>query len=81
MRWKFGVIPDVFRAGAGPHDLGSGDNTGDTLPELLVEPDAEPTLYDDEDPGEEREDADHWPNVVVRNTPHVWCLPCALFPF
>jgi hypothetical protein len=80
MRRKYGMIPDVFRAGAGPHNLGSGDNTGDTFPELLAQSDAEPTLDDDDDPGEEREDADHWPNVVVRNTPHVWCLPCALFP-
>ena len=80
MRRKFGVIPDVFRAGAGPHDLGSGDNTGDTFPELLAQSDAEPTMGDDDDPGEEREDADHWPDVVVRNTPHVWCLPRASFP-
>ena len=79
MRWKFGVIPDVLRAGAGSHDLGSGDNTGDTFPELLAQSYAEPTLYDDDDPGEEREDTDHWPNVVVRNTPHVWRLPCTFF--
>jgi hypothetical protein len=33
-----GIFPRVIRAGAGPHDLGSGDNEGDTFPELIVQP-------------------------------------------
>ncbi|KAF9780741.1 hypothetical protein BJ322DRAFT_1163397 [Thelephora terrestris] len=31
----------VIRAGAGPHDLGSGDHEGDTFPELTVQPNDE----------------------------------------
>ncbi|KAF9780742.1 hypothetical protein BJ322DRAFT_279145 [Thelephora terrestris] len=40
-----GIFPRVIRAGAGPHDLGSGDNEGDTFPELIVQP------YDEYDNG------------------------------
>ena len=80
MRMRLRWFPKVIRAGAGPHDLGPGDNTGDTFPDLLVQSDAEPTSSDDDDPGEEWEDTDPLPSVVIRNTPHVWCLPCALFP-
>ena len=77
-RWMF---PKVIRAGAGPHDLGSGDNIGDTFPELAVQPDAEPTTSGDEnlrgqwDPTTDDEDEDDDPDVVVRNTPYVWLLP------
>jgi len=44
-------IPKKIRAGAGPHDLGSGDNQGETFPELTVQSDAELTASDDEDLG------------------------------
>ena len=53
------LFPKVIRAGAGPHDLGPGDNAGDTSPELIVQSDAELT------------DTDLEPDIVVRNTPYV----------
>ena len=53
------LFPKVIRAGAGPHDLGPGDNAGDTLPELVAQSDAELT------------DTDLEPDIVVRNTPYV----------
>ena len=73
MRMRLRWFPKVIRAGAGPHDLGPGDNTGDTFPDLLAQSDAEPASSDDDDPREEWEDADLLPNIVIRNTPHVWC--------
>jgi len=36
------LFPKVIRASGGPHDLGPGDNTGNTFPELLVQSGAEP---------------------------------------
>jgi len=45
------VFPKVVRAGAGPDDLGSGDNRGDTLPELAVRCNVENTESGDQDPG------------------------------
>ena len=49
MRSYLGLIPRVIRAGAGPHDLGSGENRGNTFPELTSRYDAEPMSVD-EDP-------------------------------
>ena len=71
--------PKVFRAGAGPHDLGSGDNRGETFPELAVESNAESTT----DGGGDLEgqlylttnDTDSEPIIVIRNTPYVLFLP------
>ena len=37
------LFPKVIRAGAGPHDLDPGDNSGDAFPDLMVQPDPEPT--------------------------------------
>jgi len=31
------MFPKVIKAGAGPHDLGSGDNHDETFPELTVQ--------------------------------------------
>ena len=42
-------VPDKIRGGAGPHDLGSGDNRGGAFPELAVRYDDEPTVSEDED--------------------------------
>ena len=74
------LFPKVIRAGAGPHDLGPGDNTGDAFPELMMEADDEPTAGDDGDREGQRtpttDDTDLEPDAVVRNTPHVWFLPC-----
>ena len=80
MRMKLRLFPKVIRAGAGPHDLGSGDNTDDTFPDLLVQLDAESTLSSDDDPEEEGEDTDLEPGNVIRNTPSVWYSQRALFP-
>ena len=75
MRSRKWMFPKVIRAGAGPHDLGSGDNRGDTLPELRMQPDAEPTTSGDEDPrgqlGLIPDGADPELDIVVRNTPYV----------
>jgi len=78
------MFPEVIRASAGPHDLGSGDNRGDTFPELAVQYGAEPMVGSDGNLG------DHWgptadgtdsePDIVVRNTPSVWFLSCPLTP-
>ena len=65
-RGPLGLFPKVIRAGAGPHDLGPGDNTRDAFPELMMESDAEPT---DDDSLEQ--------DVVIRNTPYVRFLLCA----
>ena len=37
------LFPKVIRAGAGPHDLGPGDNIGGAFPDLIVQPDPEST--------------------------------------
>jgi hypothetical protein len=79
MRGPLALFPKVIRAGAGPHDLGPGDNTGDTFPELTVQSDAEAS--GNEDYGEEwapiTENTGLQPDIVIRNTPYVWFLPPA----
>jgi len=64
---------EIIRAGAGPHDLGSGDNKGDTFPELVVQSDVEPTTSGDPDLEGQPDLTAHDTSdlVVVRNTPHV----------
>ena len=83
MRSLLGLIPRVIRAGAGPHDLGLGENIGDTFPELTSRSDAEPTSVD-EDPGRQRDPATHDTDaeldMVIRNVPYVWLSACPLFP-
>lgn len=80
-RKRLGLFPKVIRAGAGPHDLGSGDNRGGTFPELLSQSDDEPTTSGDEDLRGEwdyaADDTGSESDVVVRNTPYV-CPFCAL---
>ena len=84
MRWKIYFFPEVLRAGAGPCDLGSGDNRGDAFPELTVRTNAESTTSDSEDPGRQqyptRDDTGSEPDIVVHNTPHVWFLQCPFIP-
>ena len=48
MEFKLRLFPKVIRAGAGPHDLGSGENRGSTFPELTVRSDAEPMSGDED---------------------------------
>ena len=48
MQFKLRLFPKVIRAGAGPHDLGSGENRGNTFPELAVRSDAEPMSGDED---------------------------------
>lgn len=76
------MFPEVIRAGAGPHDLGSGDNEGETFPELTAGTDSEPTTSDAGDlGGQPIDDADAEPDVVVRNMPLVWLRHAPSFLF
>ena len=72
------LFSKVIRAGAGPHDLGPGDNTGGAFPELIVQSDAEATTSDDEGHGRQwaptADDINPQPDTVIRNTPYVWFL-------
>ena len=75
----FWTIPKVIRAGAGPHDLGSGENEGDTFPELTVRLADELTASDNDFDGKggpNTDDNDSKPDVVVRNARYVLFLPC-----
>ena len=53
----------VIRAAAGPHDLGPGDNKGNTFSELM----AQPNIKDEDD-------TDLEPDIVIHNTPSVWLV-------
>jgi len=68
MRSRKWIPPKVIRAGAGPHDLGPGDNRRGTLPELTAQSDVKLTMTSDED------DIDDESDIVVRNTPCVCYL-------
>ena len=81
----FGIFPKVIRAGAGPHDLGSGENEGDTFPELMVQRDDELTASGCDFDGEWGPNSDvnnSEPDIVVHNAQYVLLLflPCSLFP-
>ena len=77
MRKRMGLYPTVMRAAAGPHDLGSGDNRGNTFPELIAR--QHPTAGDEGDPmpgGDEEwdpaaADASSDQDIVIHNTPYV----------
>ena len=81
MHFKLWFLREAIRAGAGPHDLGSGENRGGTFPELSVQSNAEP-VSDDEDPGGQLDpttnNTDSEPDTVIRNVPDVRRFP---FPF
>jgi len=72
------MFPKVIRAGAGPHDLGPGDNKGDTFPELVEQRDPEGTESGGEDLGRGRGsatgDTGSESSAVVGNSPYVWFL-------
>jgi len=76
------MFPEVIRASAGPDDLGSGENRGDTSPELTVQYSAESMVDNVGDLGGQwspsTDSSDSEPDTVVRNTPSVRCLPCLL---
>ena len=81
MRWRMSIFPKVIRAGAGPHDLGSGDNMGDALPELAIQSDVERTTDSDDDlegQWSPAADDDGFEPVFVRNTPSVLFLQRSL---
>ena len=82
MRLELGFLPRVIRAGAGPHDLGSGETEGNTFPELTARVDAEP-MGGDDDPGEQWDSATDGTgselDMVVRNVPYV--CPLYVLPF
>ena len=83
IRGLFALFPKVIRAGAGPHDLGPGDNAGNTFPELIVRTGDEPTASGNEDREGQwaptAEDTDFEADIVIRNTPHVWFLLFSIF--
>jgi len=80
MRWRklMPMFPKVIRAGAGPHDLGPGDNRGGTFPELAVQYGSENTESNDQDPRRQSVPTTHGTgsrsNIVVRNPKPVWFL-------
>ena len=67
-RGPLGLFPKVIRADPGPHDLGPGDNTGDTFPMLAVQSDNETTG-----------DSDVEPSIIIHNTPNVWFVQYRIF--
>ncbi|KAF9789175.1 hypothetical protein BJ322DRAFT_526146 [Thelephora terrestris] len=73
MRSEFGIFPRVIRAAAGPKDLGSGENRGETFPELTVRSGAGPVSAE-RDPGEQwslaTDDTGPEPDMVIRNEPY-----------
>lgn len=76
VRKQMGLFPRVIRASAGPHDLGSGHNRGDTFPELVAQPGSPPDDEDDPMGGDGERDlvtgeACSDQGVVVRNVPDV----------
>ena len=65
-------IPKVMKGGAGPHDLGSGDNQGKTFPELVVQSGVgSPTNVGDDlggQPGSIGEGTDLGPGSIIQET-------------
>jgi hypothetical protein len=80
VRWRMSLFPQVIKASAGPHDLGSGENTDDAFPELTMQSDAEHIAGGDDDlEGQWALDADgngSEQGVVVHNMPSVRFLYC-----
>ena len=76
------LFPKVIRASGGPHDLGPGDNSGNTFPELLVQSGAEPATTSYGGLGGEwdltEDETEPEPDIVVQNTSYVWHFP---YPF
>ena len=85
MRKRMKLFPEVIRAGAGPHDLGPGDNAADGYPELTACSHVRFTPYHDKGLGgphaSTTDDLNHEQDIVVRNTPHVLSFIHTLFPF
>ena len=81
---RLGLFPRVIRAGAGPHDLGSGENRENTLPEVMARSDAGPTTTGGEDlerqwdhPADNYTSAER--DMVVHNVQYVRFLRVLLF--
>ena len=72
------MFPKVIRAGAGPHDLGPGDNRGGSFPELAVKYGTEHTEGGDQDLGGQSvpttNDTSSGSNIAVQNPSYVWFL-------
>ena len=82
MRSRKWFFPRAIRAAAGPHDLGPGDNIGDTFPELAVWTDAEPTTSSEDFGGQwglTADATDFESDVVVRNTSYVGFSPSQFY--
>ena len=73
MRLELGIFPRVIRGGAGPHDLGPGENERDAFPELTARSDAE--SMSDKVPGGLRDlvtnDTGFELDAVIRNVLYV----------
>jgi len=86
MRWRkwLPMFPKVIQAGAGPHDLGPGDNTGGAFPELTVRHNPEHTGSDGLDLGGQwgpaTNDTSSGSSIVFRSPKSVWFL-LSLFVF
>ena len=76
---RFRTFPKEIRAGAGPHDLGSGDNREGASPKLTVQSGAELTTSGNKGLGRQlgpiTEGTGSEPGTVVPSTPLVWFLP------
>ena len=73
-RKRFELFPKVIRAGAGPHNLGSGENGGDAFPESTVELDDEVTASGDDVNGQwdpNTDDHNSEPDIFAHNTHYV----------
>ena len=79
MRLELGIFPRVIRGGAGPHDLGPGENEGDAFSELTVRSDA--GSMSDEVPGGQQDlvsnDTGSELDTVIRNVPYVRFFECS----
>ena len=80
VRLDLGIFPRVIRAGAGPHDLGPGENKGDTFTELTVRSGTQ-SISDNEDPGGQWDpttnDTGSERDMVIRNVPYVRLFVCS----
>ena len=74
-RKRFGIFPKVIRAGAGPHDLGSGDSRGNTFPETMVQYDDELATSGEDFEGQRGPDPDDNNDIVVHSAQYVWLFP------
>ena len=76
------MFPKVMKASAGPHDLGPGNNRGETFPELVVQSSSDPDTMPDDPPANSPTLALDNESLleVVHNIPSVCCPLLRLLP-